>query len=202
MRATDILMEEHRVIEQVLTCLEKLADLCEAGRPLDRTSAAEVIDFLRTFADGCHHAKEEGQLFPAMEARGFPTDRGPTAVMRYEHEEGRLLIRAMSAAVDRAGSEEAAASRDFVPAARAYVELLRQHIQKEDHCLFPMAAQALSATEAEALFQSFAEVERGPVGEGTHEKYVQLAGALAERLGVPRERHPPAVATACGHRHE
>ena len=50
MKATEILMDEHRVIEQVLTCLEKLADRCEAGEKLDSNSALEALEFLRNFA--------------------------------------------------------------------------------------------------------------------------------------------------------
>jgi hypothetical protein len=35
MLPTDILKDEHRVIEQVLTCLERIADDCAAQRILD-----------------------------------------------------------------------------------------------------------------------------------------------------------------------
>ena len=35
MKATEILMEEHRVIERVLATLEKATNLVEEGRPVD-----------------------------------------------------------------------------------------------------------------------------------------------------------------------
>src|SRR5262245_15379028 len=133
MKATDMLMDEHRVIEQVLDCLEKLADRCASGEKPDSTSALEVFDFFRNFADHCHHGKEEGHLFPLLEARGFSRERGPTGVMLHEHEEGRRLTDAIAAAVERDEPGE------FARHARAYVRLLRDHIGKEDNCLFPMA---------------------------------------------------------------
>ena len=191
MKATDILMDEHRVIEQVLNCLEKLADRCEAGEKLDSTSARETLEFFGNFADRCHHAKEEGHLFPVLEARGFQRQGGPTGVMLHEHEEGRSLVAAMAGAVERE------ASRDFVRYARAYVGLLREHIRKEDQCLFPMAARTLSSADAESLAQRFEHVEHAEMGEGMHEHYLQLANDLADRLDVERAQVTP----VCGHAH-
>ncbi len=191
MKATDILMDEHRVIEQVLSCLERLAEHCESGAGLDARSAREALDFFRTFADRCHHGKEEGLLFPLLEARGLPRAGGPTGVMLHEHDEGRRLIAALAAAV------EADVPREFARHARAYVHLLREHIGKEDHCLFPMAAAVLTDGDAEVLARSFAGVESSEMGEGTHERYLRLANDLAGRLGVPRAT----VAAACGCHH-
>ena len=77
MKPTQILENEHRVIEQVLDCLDKIADRCETDGRLDAESAREAVDFFRNFADRCHHGKEEAELFPLMHARGFPQEGGP-----------------------------------------------------------------------------------------------------------------------------
>ena len=53
------LMEEHRVIEQVLAALE-----AAARRELQFPFYEQAVDFIVNFADGCHHAKEEDRLFP------------------------------------------------------------------------------------------------------------------------------------------
>ena len=52
--AIEILKSEHDVILVVLDCLEKVADGAAAGA-LDVRSAGEVLEFLGTFADRCHH---------------------------------------------------------------------------------------------------------------------------------------------------
>jgi hemerythrin-like domain-containing protein len=112
---------------------------------------------------------------------------------------GREQIRAMSAAIDGASAGQRAALDTFVKHARGYVELLRQHITKEDHCLFPMADHRLSAEDQDALLASFAATERDDMGEGTHERYLALAQKLAERFHVA----PRSVGIAhacCGHR--
>jgi hemerythrin-like domain-containing protein len=86
MRATEILMNEHRVIEQMLSVVDAMADLALRTRTVNPQSAAQSIDFIRTFADRCHHAKEEDVLFVRMETAGFPNDNGPIAVMRHDHD--------------------------------------------------------------------------------------------------------------------
>ena len=196
MKATDILMDEHRIIEQVLNCLEKLAERCEAGEKLDNTSALDALAFFRNFADRCHHGKEESHLFPLLEARGFTRQGGPTGVMLHEHEEGRSLLAAMARAVERSDP------REFACHARAYLGLLREHIRKEDQCLFPMAAGILNVSEADALAQRFEQVENTEMGEGTHEQYLQLAHDLADRLDVDRAKVTPACGHARCHHHQ
>src|SRR5262245_22758898 len=71
MRATETLMNEHRVIEQVLACLEKMADRCILEGELDAESTRSAMDFLQNFAERCHQGKEERHLFAKLEAEGF-----------------------------------------------------------------------------------------------------------------------------------
>src|SRR5262245_7867837 len=102
MTATEILKGEHRVIEQVLDCLDRITELALAEGRLDALSARQALAFFETFADRCHHGKEEGQLFPLLEARGLARQGGPTGVMLSEHEHGRAHIRCMAACIEPA----------------------------------------------------------------------------------------------------
>src|SRR5262245_35827776 len=155
MHATEILTIEHSIIEQVLDCLEKLVERGEYHRAYYWHTADEIVDFLRHFADGCHHAKEERQLFPALEQRGFSPHAGPTGVMRHEHEQGRELIAAMAECIQEGLRGDNRRAKIFATHARTYLNLLRQHIHKEDHCLFPMADRVLSDAEQRLLVDAF-----------------------------------------------
>src|SRR5580765_4010775 len=187
MRATEILKEEHRVIKQVLTCLEKMAVRACGPLGLDAQSARDAVDFLRHFAEHCHHAKEEACLFPLMEARGFPRHGGPTGVMLDEHEQGRSLLKALEYQIDAAAAGEPHAVRALVNAANAYCDLLHRHICKENKNLFPMADMTFSEHDQQFLLDRFADIEHHDVGPGAHERYLKIADDLAERFGVPRE---------------
>lgn len=186
MKPTNRLMDEHRVIEQVLDCLQAMTDQVEAGEELDVYGARLAVDFLRNFADGCHHDKEEAYLFPMLEARGFSPEQGPTGVMRSEHDEGRRMTREIAQAIDDASEGDPQAGKRFVASALSLVALLHEHIQKEDHCLFPMADRALSDFDQRALMDQFESVERDEGSVGVCEHWLAIADQLADRFDVPR----------------
>ena len=95
MKATEILMSEHRVIERVIVSLEVQTERLAAQEAVRPGFFLEAADFIKGFADGCHHRKEEGVLFEAMVGAGLPRQAGPIAVMLTEHEQGRAFTRGM-----------------------------------------------------------------------------------------------------------
>jgi hemerythrin-like domain-containing protein len=199
MRPTDILMQEHRVIEQVLDCLEAMASFVESNAELNQQDAKSAIDFFRNFADRCHHGKEEDCLFPLLEKKGFSREQGPTGVMVQEHETGRLQVRGMEVALNAVEAGNAAATADYVTHARAFITLLREHIQKEDHCLFQMADKALDEGEQSQLIEAFNHAEHD-MGAGTHEKYIDVAANLAKKHGIQTHATDAAAGSdCCGH---
>lgn len=207
MKPTDILCSEHRVIEQVLDCLEKIAAEASARHRIEAPPAEQALEFLSTLADRCHHGKEEQILFASMEARGMPRAVGPLAVMLDEHEHGRSLLRAMRAALATAVGGQPGDVAGFTSAAHGYVELLRDHIAKEDGVLFPLAESVLREEDKARVLEQFARFEAADMGAGTHERMLAIAEQLAERYDVARGSERPAVAAGgcchgsrgCGH---
>ena len=192
--AVSILSGEHRVILQVITCLERMATQAAGDTRIPDRFARLAIEVIRTFADRCHHGKEEDILFPALEAQvpGF----GPTAVMREEHVIGRRHVAAMEQAIDTANVD------GFVAAATGYTELLRAHIAKEDDILFRIAQTMLSPAQDEAIVEAYRAIEHDDMGDGTHERMLAIADVLADAYGIERASSDPqtfALLTAvCG----
>ena len=179
MKATEILMEEHRVIERVLTALERAATRLYKGQEVYLRFFTGTTVFIKNFADGYHHQKEEGILFPAMIENGLSKDAGPIAVMLAEHEEGRRLTQKMRQALERLQTTDASRS-ELVQNALSYVKLLRQHIYKEDNILFPMADKVIPVDQQQQILDAFMLVERDETGESVHEKYLGLAVRLEQ----------------------
>lgn len=178
MQATDILSEEHRVIERVLDALQAAAQKVDAGENIAPEFFIDATDFIRGFADGCHHKKEEGVLFKMMTDNGLPVQGGPVGVMLHEHELGRQYTLGMRSAAERWQAGDSSAREQVVENALGYAALLRQHILKEDTILFPMADQVIPTGEHVVVLAGFEHVEHEETGEGVHEKYL----ALAEKL--------------------
>jgi hemerythrin-like domain-containing protein len=101
MEGTQILMDEHRVIERVLTAMKKAIESINTGRSVKPVFFLAIADFIKGFADGCHLGKEEMVLFEAMVQAEIPKVSGPVGMMLMEHEQGRTFERAM-----RTGAEK------------------------------------------------------------------------------------------------
>ena len=182
MQATDILMQEHRVIERVLEALQNAAQAVEDGLPVRPAFFLDAADFIRGFADGCHHHKEEGVLFKALVDHGMSTQNGPVGMMLQEHELGRQYTRAMRAAAEKWQQGDETARPDVIENALGYAALLRQHILKEDNILFPLADRFIPPAEQVAVLVGFEQIEHEETGPGVHEKYLALAGSLEKEL--------------------
>lgn len=173
MTATDDLRAEHSGILRMLDIMRALTTRIEAGRDVPAEELSAILDFLKIFADNCHHGKEEDILFPALEAAGMPRENGPIGVMLHEHALGRGYIHEMDTALT--GSD---ALRSFVTPALAYVELLTQHIAKENNALFPMAERLLGTSVLTAMHDDFERLEEERIGPGRHEAFHKLLDDL------------------------
>jgi hemerythrin-like domain-containing protein len=182
-QAIDTLMEEHRVIERVLEALDTYVTRIENGVPADRARVAEFAEFLREFADTCHHGKEEEILFKKLIELGFPREQGPVGVMLFEHAQGREHVAAIAAVGRGSGPVTEQERQSLVAHTRAYVPLLRQHILKEDRVLYPTAAQRVSAEDWDRMAIAFEAFERDVMGEGRHHALHDLAHRLMAARG-------------------
>jgi len=182
MKATDILMEEHRVIERVLGVLEIAAGRAERGDPVRPGLFLDAADFIMNFADGSHHHKEEDVLFKVMIDVGMPMEGGPIAVMLSEHEQARAYTRRLREAAERWEQGDDLARKQVAQAATSYAMLLRQHIAKEDRILFPMADQAIPASRQGQVLDDFANVESDEERSAVHAKYIGMAESLEREV--------------------
>jgi hemerythrin-like domain-containing protein len=182
MQATDVLKSEHRVIERVLVVFEQGVKRYEEGESLELRFFKDVVAFFRGFADGCHHQKEEQVLFTAMVEHGVPAQNGPVGAMLHEHEIGRHFLREIDRAIDRLQDGDKSATKELLENGRGYINLLKQHIFKEDQILFPMADRVIPTAEHLQVLNRFDTIEHEEVGEGLHEKYLDLAQDLESEL--------------------
>ncbi len=117
MSAIEELEEEHKLILQMIKALSTLQPAIEKGK-IDPDALTPVVDFFRTYADKFHHAKEEAKLFPMLEKRGVRPSGCPIGVLHSEHEQGRVLITALSDSIEKYKHGD--------PATRAAIGVIRQ----------------------------------------------------------------------------
>jgi len=182
--ATENLKDEHRVILRMIKILLVASDKLEKGEAVSPDVFNKAVEFVRVFADRCHHGKEEGELFPALERKGILKHRGPIAVMLMEHEQGRLFVKGLSEALVKYENGDMKARDAVIENARGYADLLDQHIYKEDTILYPMGDKVLSEADNCELLEKFEGIEKDIIGEGKHEYYLQMIADLEKTLGI------------------
>lgn len=177
-KATQDLRKEHDAILDVLEILDAMIsdDKKEDTEMLQYYS--ELVYFLKTFADKCHHGKEENHLFVDLEKHGVPNEGGPIGVMLYDHNQGREYIALMNKAV------EAKDLTAFNDAAAKYRDLMMSHIEKENNVLFVMADKILDDAKQDELFEKFEKHEETVIGHGVHEELHAMIHKWSEKFKV------------------
>ena len=173
-----ILSEEHQNILKIIESLENECDAIENNnKEPDKDFFKKIIDFIRNYADKFHHAKEEDILFKEFnkcvteDPGGAPCN--PTEQMLVEHDEGRNFVKGMETRLNE--NDKMRVIRN----ARAYAELLREHIAKEDDILYPMTDETLNSKVKKEMLEKFKEIEKERKKD--KEKYLNLVIELEDR---------------------
>ena len=142
------LVDEHKLIKRLLALIPVMLRGLDLNTGDGRQLALSSADFIRSFADKYHHAKEEDILFKC-----FDQSLDILKVMHDDHETARAHVRAILDSVNRMDTAGA------VEHLTAYLELLTEHINKEDEVLYPWMDRQLSDTQIGQLFAAFNEVD-------------------------------------------
>jgi hemerythrin-like domain-containing protein len=175
--ATKNLEDDHVYILKLIAVM----DLIIGDDNPDISHLESIVDIIRNFADGLHHAKEENQFFPYLAKRGFSSEQGPVAVMLHEHTLGREYVKGIADNIElyKAGSVQAL--NDIYSNMSGYAGLLQNHIGKENNILFRMADRALTEEDHAILLQEFEKAVNtysGGTGPGVYTRRIdELAAA-------------------------
>lgn len=179
MDITHILVQEHCIIEQVLHCLEKIAERCERDRVLESEAAQEAIGFLRSFVERCHDFKVETRLLPIVQAMGIQRGHNEGCSIQESREDARVHLDAMEAAIELVRAGNAAAVDSFVEHARTYIGELLDCIARQEDGLFPLLERIRKTEELRLTPHDLA-----CANDNACRSYIELAKRLAEQFGV------------------
>lgn len=160
--ATANLEKDHVHILKLTDVMEQIVKTKSA----DLNDITTIVELIRNFADGLHHAKEENLLFPKMAEKGFSPVQGPVAVMLNDHTMGRNFVKGILENMDKYNTGDKQAMDLIYSNMIGYVDLLRAHIAKENNILFRMADNVMSAEEQQSLLNEFKSVENSSSNKG------------------------------------
>jgi hemerythrin-like domain-containing protein len=155
MQISDDLKKEHQLILKYIGLMERYIEfsLENSNKPILLDKAEEFIGFIQKFADQFHHAKEEDLLFKYLAAPGVLTHCNPLPQMLVEHDLGRKYVQGMKDSLTNKDLDK------LIDNTRDYGKLLKEHIQKEDNILYPMAENGIADPVKNALRNEYNNVE-------------------------------------------
>ncbi len=163
------LMSEHRLIERVVPVLKSEIERLNKTDKIDTCFISAIVDFFRTYADKCHHGKEEDILFKALAEKPLePRHKDVMRELLAEHVMARKLVGSLESAKDLRDVENTAGRLKDLS------ELYPIHIDKEDrHFFIPVMKYFTKQEQADMLFE-FREFD----GKMIHEKYRSAIGRM------------------------
>ena len=181
--STASLRRDHDLIEKVIKSMEATIQLLQDGKSIPESILMQVIDFSKNFTDVCHHSKEEGSLFPALEKAGMPTSMGPIAMMLMDHEKSREIAAQMEIATKKYLNEND--SSELISSMQEYVTHITEHLWKENNRLFMMAEARLQYV-SEKVDSELNEIENSKLKETGKDRahYEKIAENLSEHAGT------------------
>jgi len=156
------MFQEHGVILRLWVVLGKILAVGKESK-LNSAHVRELLPVMGEYVDGCHHAKEEVHLFPALRAKNLGDDSKLISELISEHERSRKMLAEIASAAE---AENVHACSISIP---KYRELIFSHIGKEGP-FFARMEDEISQGEDERIFLGFLEIEEKTVGLGTREK--------------------------------
>lgn len=146
MYSTDIMVEEHANISRMLRVIKNMCCAILEGAPVDQNDFADIIDFIRNYADVNHHQKEEHVLFPQMvEHLGDLANTIVTHGMLVEHDLIRSHVRSLDEALKLYAKDGRTEDKlDILTEIMAYTNRLQVHVEKENNVVYPFAERGFS----------------------------------------------------------
>ena len=167
------LTQEHEAVLSNLVALQQVLEGMQRGLAWVDSAALDtaenVVRALETDL-AVHLRKEEEVLFPSLEAY-LGREQGPIGVMLMEHEDLRRIVPMLAdaLAVLKTGADSVSrqdALQEVLRWGHGLIGLLRQHIAKEDQCLFPMAASHMGRSRLLVLGEEMRGIARDAGGHG------------------------------------
>ncbi len=169
------LMEEHRLIEKMIALMDMQNESFRQENKVDVNFIATALDFIRTYADKCHHRKEEDILFRDLDNKPLSSNHKKTLQeLRNEHNQARKTVARLAESKD----EYAAGNREnlvvILNSIKELTEFYPKHIEKEDKHFFIPVMQYFNVEEKQRMLQEFREADRALI----HLKYKNVVEEL------------------------
>lgn len=131
------MMIEHRLIERMIKVMNHELLQAEEQKKINPGFIETATDFIRAYADRCHHGKEEDVLFRELKKKKIaPEHQAVMEELIEEHKRGRQLTGRLVEANSRYMKGDERALSEILECMRTLIGFYPKHIEKEDKNFF------------------------------------------------------------------
>lgn len=175
-----LLMIEHRLIERMVAPLGACIERMDATGEMDPVFLGTAVDFIRSYADRCHHGKEEDILFRDLKSKPLTDEhRRIMDELIAEHVYGRKTVGLIVEARQRYLDGDGEAVRTVMQGLGELIGFYPGHIEKEDKHFFRPAMAYFTEAQQQRMLQECHEFDRTLV----HEHYRDVMAAMEAAMG-------------------
>ena len=182
MTSIELMVEEHKYIVRMLEVVRKICVKVLNEMPVPYDDFANIILFIKEYADLHHHGKEEKFLFQEMvEQLGAIGKKLVINGMLVEHDWGRLFISELQVALQRVQDGDEDSKVDVIANAIGYANHLQRHIKKEDELIYVFAEKNLPEDSMRKIEDLTKNYEKEASEQGIQEKYLAILQQLEKK---------------------
>jgi hemerythrin-like domain-containing protein len=163
------LVDEHKLIKRLVALIPAIADKADPGIDDDWKVLADIADFIKSYADRFHHAKEEDILF-----RYFDENTDIIKAMLQDHTNARAHVKLLLEGIEK--KDKFSVGYNLIK----YGEILSEHIKKEDEILYPWMDRTLTTREVGEMYTKFINIDNDFSAEAA--KYQMLIESLEKKF--------------------
>ncbi|MFA5008481.1 MAG: hemerythrin domain-containing protein [Candidatus Omnitrophota bacterium] len=171
-------MIEHRLIERMIKLMGIEISNLREGKAPDMIFFDAAMDFIASYADKCHHGKEEDILFKALGRKEISdTHKGALQGLIAEHIYGRKTLNSLISSKERYLNGENSGLIGIIKFAEELINFYPKHIEKEDKHFFIPVMEYFSKEEQNKMIEEFFKFDQALI----HERYKDVIEKWEER---------------------
>ena len=158
------LMKEHRLIERAIALMKTEIGRIRRDNRVHPAFLDATLDFIKTYADRCHHGKEEDILFRELRNKKIsPNHTGIMNDLIKEHAFARDTVKKIADAEKNYVGGDRQVLGIILSGMESLVDFYPKHIEKEDKHFFLPCMEYFTDGEKEAMLKEMTDFDRGMI---------------------------------------
>lgn len=180
MTPTENLINEHKVINDLLGIMSKIAEKIKSKGIFYTNDIEDIMEFSKNYIEKSHHGKEQ-IFYPVLASAEIPIEKEAISLMLYEHILTHNYLKDINNCVQNCKIGNAFSGEILAETLMNYVLLEERHMQKEVNIIYPIANDVLSNEQQNQILIQFDEIEQMIENKEFHNNYQKLLRNLKNK---------------------